>query len=44
MTQVIWIVLAVLVTFTVGYVGYSRYLARFVELDIETAVGPPTQY
>ncbi len=35
MTQVIWIVLAVLVTFTLGYVGYSRYLARFVELDDE---------
>ncbi|MFC7213381.1 carbon starvation protein A [Saliphagus sp. GCM10025334] len=33
MTQVIWIVAAVLVTFTVGYVGYSRYLAQFVELD-----------
>jgi len=33
MTQVIWIVVAVLVTFTVGYVGYSRYLTRFVELD-----------
>ena len=33
MTQVIWIVAAVLVTFTVGYVGYSRYLAQFVDLD-----------
>jgi carbon starvation protein len=33
MTQIIWIVAAVLVTFTVGYVGYSRYLSRFVELD-----------
>ncbi len=33
MTQVIWIVLAVLVTFTLGYVGYSRYLAQFVGLD-----------
>ncbi|MFC7237815.1 carbon starvation protein A [Saliphagus sp. GCM10025317] len=33
MTQVIWIVAAVLVTFTVGYVGYSRYLVQFVELD-----------
>jgi len=33
MTQVIWLVAAVLVTFTIGYVGYSRYLSRFVELD-----------
>lgn len=33
MTQVIWIVLAVLVTFTAGYLGYSKYLSRFVELD-----------
>ena len=35
MTSVIWIVVAVLSTFTVGYVGYSRYLSRFVELDNE---------
>ncbi|WIV67985.1 carbon starvation CstA family protein [Natrialbaceae archaeon AArc-T1-2] len=35
MTAVIWIVLAVLVTFSVGYVGYSRYLTQFVELDAE---------
>ncbi|SFR30243.1 MULTISPECIES: carbon starvation CstA family protein [Halorubrum] len=33
MTSVIWIVVAVLSTFTVGYVGYSRYLSRFVEID-----------
>ncbi|GAB3676563.1 carbon starvation CstA family protein [Halopiger thermotolerans] len=33
MTQVIWIIAAVLVTFTAGYVGYSRYLTQFVELD-----------
>jgi carbon starvation protein len=33
MTQVIWIVLGVLTTFTLGYVGYSRYLSQFVELD-----------
>ncbi|WP_049969224.1 carbon starvation CstA family protein [Haladaptatus cibarius] len=32
-TAIIWLVLAVLVLFTVGYVGYSRYLARFVDLD-----------
>jgi carbon starvation protein len=28
-----WMAVAALVTFSVGYVGYSRYLARFVELD-----------
>jgi len=33
MVQVIWIVLAVLVTFSAGYLGYSRYLSRFLELD-----------
>ncbi|WP_121823044.1 carbon starvation CstA family protein [Halostella salina] len=33
MTQVIWIVAAVLVTFTAGYIGYSSYLSRFVDLD-----------
>ncbi|EMA43917.1 carbon starvation protein CstA [Halococcus morrhuae DSM 1307] len=31
--QVLWLVLLALVTFTIGYVGYSRYLARFVDLD-----------
>ncbi|EMA03808.1 carbon starvation protein [Haloarcula vallismortis] len=36
MTQVIWIVLAVLVTFSVGYLGYSKYLARFLELDADS--------
>ena len=35
MTQVIWLVLAVLATFSVGYLGYSRYLSQFVELDDE---------
>ncbi|MDZ5810658.1 carbon starvation CstA family protein [Halorubrum sp. AD140] len=35
MTNVIWIIVAVLATFTVGYMGYSRYLSRFVELDDE---------
>ncbi|WP_418281534.1 carbon starvation protein A [Halorubrum sp. DTA98] len=35
MTSVIWIVVAVLATFTVGYMGYSRYLSQFVELDDE---------
>ncbi len=33
MTQIIWIVAAVLITFSVGYVGYSRYLSQFVDLD-----------
>ncbi|WP_227353065.1 carbon starvation CstA family protein [Haladaptatus salinisoli] len=32
-TAIIWLVLGVLVLFSVGYLGYSRYLARFVELD-----------
>jgi len=31
--QAIWLVLFVLVLFTVAYLGYSRYLAGFVELD-----------
>ncbi|MBZ6496346.1 carbon starvation CstA family protein [Natrinema longum] len=43
MTQVIWIIAAVLVTFTAGYVGYSRYLTRFVELD-EEAETPAHKY
>ncbi|MDF9744174.1 carbon starvation CstA family protein [Natrinema salsiterrestre] len=43
MTQVIWIIAAVLVTFTVGYVGYSRYLTQFVELD-EEAETPAHKY
>src|SRR6056297_3592566 len=33
MRNVIWIMVAVLGTFTVGYMGYSRYLSRFVDLD-----------
>jgi len=33
MTQVIWIIAAILVTFTAGYIWYSRYLSQFVELD-----------
>ncbi len=33
MAGVMWIVALVLVTFSVAYVGYGRYLARFVELD-----------
>jgi len=36
MTQVIWIIAAVLVTFTAGYMWYSRYLSQFVGLDAET--------
>src|SRR6056297_1247926 len=31
--QVIWLVLLILTAFTVAYLGYSRYLAQFVELD-----------
>ncbi|MFB6156164.1 MAG: carbon starvation protein A, partial [Haloferacaceae archaeon] len=33
MVQLIVLVVASLVTFTAGYLGYSRYLAQFVELD-----------
>jgi carbon starvation protein len=43
MVQVIWMVALSLVTFTVGYIGYSRYLARFVELD-EEAETPAHRY
>ena len=33
MVQSIVLVVATLVTFSVGYLGYSRYLSRFVDLD-----------
>jgi carbon starvation protein len=33
MVQIIWLVVAVLALFSAGYLGYSRYLAQFVELD-----------
>ena len=33
MVQAIWLVVATLITFSAGYLGYSRYLAQFVELD-----------
>jgi len=33
MVQIAVLVVLSLVTFTVGYLGYSRYLAQFVELD-----------
>ncbi len=33
MTGVIWIVAIIVTLFTVGYIGYGRYLERFVELD-----------
>ncbi|SFH00644.1 carbon starvation protein [Halopelagius inordinatus] len=33
MVQVIWLVAAVFAMFTVGYLGYSKYLSQFVELD-----------
>ncbi|MFC7139631.1 carbon starvation protein A [Halosimplex aquaticum] len=35
MVQAIWLVVLVLGTFSAGYLGYSRYLAQFVELDEE---------
>ena len=43
MVQVIWMVALSLVTFTIGYIGYSRYLAGFVELD-EDAETPAHKY
>ncbi|MFB6131618.1 MAG: carbon starvation protein A [Salinigranum sp.] len=33
MVQIIWLVIAVLILFSVGYLGYSKYLAQFLELD-----------
>ncbi len=33
MVAAIWLVIAVLILFSAGYLGYSKYLARFVELD-----------
>ncbi|MDS0281120.1 carbon starvation protein A [Haloarcula onubensis] len=33
MVQVLWLVAATLLTFSIGYIGYSRYLSQFVELD-----------
>ncbi|PSQ30293.1 carbon starvation protein A [Halobacteriales archaeon SW_6_65_46] len=36
MVQIAVLVAASLITFTVGYLAYSRYLAQFVELDDET--------
>lgn len=36
MVSVVTVVLFSLVAFTLGYVGYSRYLSQFVELDDET--------
>ncbi len=33
MVQAIWLVVFVLATFSVGYIGYSKYLSRFVDLD-----------
>lgn len=43
MVQTIWMVLLSLVTFSAGYLGYSRYLAGFVELD-EDAETPAHKY
>ncbi|MFD1586375.1 carbon starvation protein A [Halorientalis brevis] len=33
MVQALWLVVATLITFSLGYLGYSRYLVQFVELD-----------
>ncbi len=35
MVQVLWLIVAVLVLYSVGYLSYSKYLAGFVELDDE---------
>ena len=35
MVQAIWLVVFVLATFSIGYFVYSKYLARFVELDAD---------
>ncbi|UPV75658.1 carbon starvation protein A [Halorussus limi] len=43
MVQVIWLVVSVLVLFSAGYLGYSRYLANFVELD-EDRTTPAHKY
>jgi carbon starvation protein len=43
MVQVIWLVVVVLALFSVGYFGYSRYLAQFVELD-ESRETPAHKY
>jgi carbon starvation protein len=33
MVQVLWLIIAVLILYSVGYLTYSKYLAQFVELD-----------
>src|SRR6056297_2472561 len=43
MVQVIWLVVAVLAMFSAGYLGYSRYLSQFVELD-EDRTTPAHKY
>jgi len=43
MVQVIWLVVAVLTLFSAGYLGYSRYLSQFVELD-EDRTTPAHKY
>jgi len=35
MVQVIWMVVGVIALFSAGYLGYSKYLANFVDLDDE---------
>ena len=43
MVQALWLVVAVLALFSAGYLGYSRYLAQFVELD-DTRETPAHKY
>ncbi|MFC6837319.1 carbon starvation CstA family protein [Halomarina ordinaria] len=43
MVQIIWLVAIVLTLFSVGYLGYSRYLSQFVDLD-DTRETPAHKY
>ncbi|MEF8773578.1 MAG: carbon starvation CstA family protein [Halobacteriales archaeon] len=43
MVQIIWLVLVILAMFSLGYLGYSKYLAQFVELD-EDSETPAHKY
>ncbi len=43
MVALLWLVVGVLILFSVGYLTYSKYLARFVGLD-EDAETPAHKY
>ncbi len=36
MVQVLWLIIGVLLLYSIGYLSYSKYLAQFVELDDDT--------